>query len=86
VRFFAGKLTIVSILTGGGSMKMFSPERLSSKRRRMGKTQAVLSSETGISRVSISAIEKGKKEPRSSTLARLAGALGCEVGYFFVKC
>lgn len=66
-------------------MKMFSPERLSSKRRRMGKTQAVLSSEVGISQASISAIEKGKKEPRSGTLARLASALGCEVGYFFAK-
>jgi transcriptional regulator with XRE-family HTH domain len=51
----------------------------------MGKTQAVLSNETGISQVSISAIERGRKEPRSSTLARLAEALECDVDYFFEK-
>lgn len=65
-------------------MKRFSPERLASKRRRMGKTQKQLSVEVGISQVSISAIEKGRKEPRSSTLARLASALECSVDALFV--
>lgn len=64
-------------------MKRLSSRTLASKRRRMGKTQAVLSNETGISQVSISAIERGRKEPRSSTLAKLAEALECNVEYFF---
>jgi transcriptional regulator with XRE-family HTH domain len=49
----------------------------------MGKTQRILSREAGISQVSISALESGKKEPRSGTLARLAEALECGVDYFF---
>lgn len=66
-------------------MKQFSPEKVASRRRRLGKTQMVLSSETGISQASISAIEKGRKEPRSSTLARLAEALRCDVNEFFAS-
>lgn len=62
----------------------FSPERLSVRRRRLGKTQQRLSTETGLSQVSISALEKGKKEPRANTLARLAKALECPTDYFFV--
>ena len=65
-------------------MKRFSPERMASKRRRQGKTQLRLSREVGISQVSISALERGRKEPRSSTLAKLAYALNCGVDYFFI--
>lgn len=66
-------------------MKVFNPQQLSSRRRRMGKTQQRLSREIGISQVSISNIEKGRKEPRSNTLARLAEALDCSVDYFFTQ-
>ena len=64
--------------------KRFSPERIVLRRKRLGKTQARLSRETGISQVSISAIEKGRKQPRSETLARLSSALQCPMDSFFV--
>lgn len=64
--------------------KRFSPNRLASRRKRLGKTQLRLSREIGLSQVSISAIEKGRKEPRSGTLARLASALECTVDSFFI--
>ena len=64
--------------------KRFSPDRLVMRRKRMGKTQLRLSTEIGISQVSISAIEKGRKKPRLDTLARLASALQCPMDSFFV--
>jgi transcriptional regulator with XRE-family HTH domain len=64
-------------------MRTFSPEHMSSRRRRLGKTQRRLSQEVGISQGSISALEKGRKEPRSTTLAKLAHALECSVDTFF---
>ena len=64
-------------------MKKFSPERMAFMRRRLGKTQSRLSREVGISQVSISALEKGRKEPKSCTLARLADALKCSVDCLF---
>jgi transcriptional regulator with XRE-family HTH domain len=67
-------------------MKRFCPECLAKRRKRKGKTQAALARETGISQVSISAIERGKKEPRSGTLGRLASALECGVDGFFTSC
>lgn len=67
-------------------MKEFSPERLARLRRRAGMTQEALSRETGISQVSISAIERGRKEPCTSTLARFAHALGCDLNSFFTSC
>jgi len=63
--------------------KRFSAERIVVRRKRLGKTQAMISMETGISQVSISAIEKGRKQPRSETLARLSFALECPVDSFF---
>jgi transcriptional regulator with XRE-family HTH domain len=66
-------------------MKRFCSEKFASMRKRKGKTQTVLSAETGISRVSISAIENGRKEPMSNTLARFAEALECKMDYFFVS-
>jgi len=65
-------------------IKRFSPEHIVTRRKRMGKTQRKLSREIGISQVSISAIEKGRKQPRLCTLARLAFALDCSVDSFFV--
>lgn len=49
----------------------------------MGLTQIKLAKLTGLSQVSICAIEKGKKEPRASTLAKIAQALECNVDNFF---
>lgn len=64
--------------------KRFSPERIAMRRKRMGKTQSRLSREIGISQVSISAIEKGRKQPRLETLARMATVLECPMDSFFV--
>ena len=64
-------------------MRKFRPEHMTLRRRRLGKTQRRLSKEVGISQTSISALEKGHKEPRSTTLARLADALECSVDAFF---
>ena len=65
------------------NIKRFSPDLIAKRRRRLGKTQVRLSKEIGISPVSICAIEKGRKEPRTRTLARLASALECTVDSFF---
>ncbi len=64
-------------------MRIFSPEHMAARRRRLGKTQRRLSKEVGISQASISALEKGRKDPRSMTLAKLAHALECSVDAFF---
>lgn len=64
-------------------MRQFCPKRVSSRRRRMGKTQTSLSGEIGISQASICAIEKGRKMPKACTLAKLADALKCDLEYFF---
>lgn len=64
-------------------MRRFRPEHMALRRRRLGKTQRRLSKEVGISQTSISALEKGHKEPRSTTLAKLADALECSVDAFF---
>ncbi|MEJ2192964.1 MAG: helix-turn-helix transcriptional regulator [Nitrospirota bacterium] len=60
-------------------MQRFSPGKMASRRRRMGKTQTVLAGEAGLSQASVSALERGKKEPRASTLLRVAGVLRCGV-------
>lgn len=64
-------------------MREFRPELVAARRRRMGKTQQRLSREVGISQTSLSALEKGRKQPRISTLARLSHALECSVDSFF---
>ena len=82
----ASKLTIVSLLTKEDEMsKKFSPEWMVYRRKRMGKTQSRLSKEIGISQVSISAIEQGRKQPRTVTLGLLASALECSVDSFFIR-
>ena len=64
-------------------MKIFSPGHMASRRVRLGKTQRRLGKEVGISQSSISALEQGRKDPRSMTLAKLAHALECSVDSFF---
>jgi transcriptional regulator with XRE-family HTH domain len=68
----------------GRMFRRFSPKSMILRRKRMGKTQSRLSTEIGISQVSISAIEKGRKQPSSETLVRLATVLECPVDSFFV--
>lgn len=77
-------LTIVNDLRGGIIMKKFSPERLLFRRKQRKKTQQRLSKEIGVSQASISAIEKGRKVPKVSTLAGFSEALECEIDYFFI--
>jgi transcriptional regulator with XRE-family HTH domain len=64
-------------------MKRFSPKKLLKRRKRTGMTQRALSNESGISTVSVWAIERGRKDPRAGTLAKLAHAFGYSVEYFF---
>jgi len=66
-------------------MKCFSPERLASRRKNMGKTQRALSRDVRVSQVTVWAYENGRKEPRAGTLGRLAEALECETDYFFIN-
>ncbi len=66
-------------------MKQFIPERVSRRRKKLGKTQFEVAKEAGLSLASISYIEKGKKEPRAGTLIRIATVLRCNVDYFFVN-
>lgn len=65
-------------------MRRFRPDLVKSRRKRMGKTQTRLSREVGISQASLCNIEKGRKDPRAGTLARIAEALDCGLDTFFV--
>jgi transcriptional regulator with XRE-family HTH domain len=64
-------------------LKSFRPARLVSRRKELGITQRRLAIETHLSTVSVSHIENGKTQPRAGTIARLASALKCDIGYFF---
>lgn len=54
-----------------------------SLRARRGMSQHELAKRAGISRVSVSEIENGKRDPGSSTVAKLADALGVPAGALF---
>jgi transcriptional regulator with XRE-family HTH domain len=69
------KLTKVS--EGGGLDEAIQPQASCLEAEEDGQDTA------GPLKGSISALESGKKEPRSGTLARLAEALECGVDYFF---
>jgi DNA-binding XRE family transcriptional regulator len=64
-------------------LRKFRPYLVVARRRRMGKTQQRLSEEVGISQTSMSALEKGRKQPRTDTLVRLSHALECKIDAFF---
>lgn len=49
---------------------------LAAERERKGLTQAALARACGLDRSHVSLIERGRREPRIGTVARLAGALG----------
>jgi transcriptional regulator with XRE-family HTH domain len=58
-------------------------ETLREFRRHKGWSQKDLADESGVGQDTISGIEKGRHEPRPSTLRKLADALGVEVADFF---
>lgn len=64
-------------------MRAFDPVFMAKRRRQLGKTQRRLAKEVGVSQVSISSLESGRKSPRSATLAKLAHALECDMNLFF---
>ena len=53
-------------------------------RERLGLTQATVAQRSGIHATEISRIEAGKRDPRVSTLIRLASALGVPPGELLV--
>jgi transcriptional regulator with XRE-family HTH domain len=58
-------------------------ETLKDIRRRHGLSQVDLSIRSGVAQNTISDIETGRRDPRPSTLRKLAKALGVEVGDFY---
>ena len=54
-------------------------------RKLKGLTQVELAALSGVSQYTITEIETGRREPRPSTLHKLAEALGVEVADFFPK-
>lgn len=62
---------------------VFAPVRVMQRRKFMRMTQSDLSDKTGISQTSISSIEKGRKQPKASTICRFCDALKCTPSMFF---
>ncbi|HZB31267.1 MAG TPA: helix-turn-helix transcriptional regulator [Streptosporangiaceae bacterium] len=54
-------------------------EEIARRRRRAGKSQKTLAAEAGMSAAHLCNIEGGSANPSPEALARLAGALGCEI-------
>ena len=52
---------------------------IQSRRRAIGLTQEQLAERSGVSRVTINRIERGKLNPSMKTLSRLARAMGKQV-------
>ena len=65
-------------------MRNFSPERVRLRRKRLGLTQEALAIKAGTAREYVIEIEKGRKVPKATMLAKIADALRVRVGYFFV--
>jgi transcriptional regulator with XRE-family HTH domain len=66
-------------------MRTFQADRIRKKRLRQKMTQQELADAVGLSREHIAVIESGKSIPKVSTLLKIAEALRCRVGYFFVN-
>ncbi len=66
-------------------MEVFSPEKLRKRREKLNLTQGQLSQLAKVSRIHLIDIEKGRKLPGASILARLADTLRVKIDYFFVK-
>jgi transcriptional regulator with XRE-family HTH domain len=57
--------------------------RIAVVRRERGYSQDKLALESGLTRGALSKLEKGTVDPRASTLAAIADALGVPVAYLF---
>ncbi len=66
-------------------MRTFDPDRVKQRRNRLKLTQAELATRAGTAREYLVEIEKGRKVPKATTLAKIADALNVRVGYFFVE-
>ena len=66
-------------------MRTFDPGRVKQRRNRLKLTQAELASRAGTAREYLVEIEKGRKVPKATTLAKIADALHVRVGYFVVE-
>lgn len=63
-----------------GSGPLFSPQRLATWRKSQGLSQEGLARRAGLATVTIAKLEEGwNRDPRVSTLLRLAEALGCSL-------
>jgi len=58
---------------------------LAAERERQGLTQAAFAKACGLDRSHVSLIERGRREPRIGTVARLAGALGVSWEWVYEK-
>lgn len=66
-------------------MRSYCPKRIRDRRLAKGITQQELADKIGTSRIYINEIERGKKVPRATMLARIAKALNVRESYFFVN-
>jgi DNA-binding XRE family transcriptional regulator len=69
---------------GGGKLRSFSPERVRQRRLDLSLTQAQLAMKAGTGREYLIEIEKGRKMPKATMIAKIAYALGVRESYFFV--
>lgn len=65
-------------------MKTFDPDRVRQRRTQLGLTQLQLAIRAGTGREYVVEIEKGRKIPKATMLAKIADALKVRVSYFFV--
>src|SRR5215208_3050264 len=66
-------------------MEGFRRERLRERRLQSGSSQRDLAEKSGVGQDTISGIEAGHRDPRPSTLRKLAEALNVEVRDFFAE-
>lgn len=60
-------------------------EEIRRRREEQGLTGGQLAARAGMAPSAVSQIETGKRTPHSSSVIKLAGALGCEVGELYPK-
>lgn len=64
-------------------MRVFCPSKIKLRRNKLGLTQEALAKKVGTSREHVVDIERGKKIPKVTTIAKLAYALRVRESYFF---
>ncbi|MDP9477434.1 MAG: helix-turn-helix domain-containing protein [Actinomycetota bacterium] len=60
-------------------------EEVRRRRKELGLTGELLAERAGLAPSAVSQIETGKRTPSSTSVIKLAGALGCEVGALYPK-